>query len=124
MKKLVQTGKAAADIVNQYFCQISEKLAAKFYGKPTYVSNTTPETALSRPIIVGYRYISDLIKKFDCSKSSGFTSLPTKLLKVALAELSEVFTDFLHLFFQTAVFPEEWKSATVVCMCEIVKYYK
>lgn len=113
---IVHTGKAAADTVNHYFCQISKKLATKFCGKPTFDSNNTRETASSRPIIVGYRHVSDLIKKIDCSKSSCFESLPTKLLKVALTELLEVFTDFLNLCFHNAVFLEEWNSATVVCI--------
>lgn len=64
--------------------------------------------------MVGYHRVTELLCKIDSTKASGFRLLPTKLLKAALLGIPEVFTDYLNICFAKSVFPEDWKTATVV----------
>lgn len=67
----------------------------------------------------GYRRVTELLRNIDIidiTKASGFRQLPSKLLKIALMAIPEIFTDFLNLCMTNSVFPEEWKTAIVICI--------
>lgn len=62
------------------------------------------------------RRATEQISNIDIHKSSGIRDVPSKLLKLSLPSLPEIFTALLNLCITTAKFPEKWKLAQVVCL--------
>lgn len=112
----VLEGRPAADAVNRYFCNVSKVLSVKFDGCPQYSRIISTETTCSHVDQISVRRTEEAINKIDTSKSSGIPGLPSKLLKLALKAIPEIFTALLNLSIAKAVFPQQWKLAQVVCL--------
>ena len=58
--------------------------------------------------------ISDIISSLDDSKSSGPSSIPIKIIKLANNHISHKFSDICNTSFKEGIFPEKNKTAEVV----------
>lgn len=112
----VLEGKPAADAVNNYFCNISTVLSAKFEGCPRYSKDIRGDVTCSNIEQISVRRVEEAINRIEISKSSGIPNLPARLLKLALKAIPEIFTALLNLCIAKAVFPQQWKLAQVVCL--------
>lgn len=104
-------GKAAADEINKYFCNIGADLEAKL---PTQSNNGI------YPIRESGTYIEDLnkitlkelmkeIKSIDVAKSSGFKDISTKILKTIFLITPLCLLHIMNRCIETNIFPECWK---------------
>lgn len=109
-------GVKAANPVNHYFCKISTELSEKFAGSDMYNCSTTQKVRCDSVDQISVRRAEELINRIDLQKSSGISGVPTKLLKLALQRLPEIFTALLSLCLATSIFPDKWKLALVVCL--------
>lgn len=112
----ILVGVPAANAVNEYFCKISKVLSEKFAGSQIYdtIIDTAPKCDHVPQLSV--RRVEEAINRIDISKSSGIPGLPSKLLKIVLKAMPEIFTAPLNLCIATATFPQDCKLAQVVCL--------
>lgn len=108
-------GIEAANLINQYFCGIGEKLANGIqdvnYLFPAKMSNVV-EFVWSQEIREDE--VKELVLKLDIEKSSGIPKLGSRILKECLIQTIPVFTKLLNICVRVGKFPEEWKRAVVV----------
>lgn len=58
--------------------------------------------------------VSDEVKKIDVKKSSGFSEINAKCLKICLMNCVSEFTHILNICLQKSWFPITWKIAIMV----------
>lgn len=108
----VLVGKDAANFVNDYFCNVSQELSKKFKEPVSQrVEGSGPFTSML-PVTLGK--VREQVSKIDTTKSSGLVCIPASLLKLALLEILQPYTDLLNICISCAIFPAEWKLAIMV----------
>ena len=105
-------------LFNDFFTNIGPKLdedipiCNKPGGKTRYLNDRNPYSFLISP--ANPQEISDIITNIDGSKSSGPCSVPTKMLKLVVKEISIPFNDICLTSFSEGIFPDNNKLAKVI----------
>ena len=105
-----------AECFNNYFVEISAKLAANIDGINSrtnfkdFVSGTTSKFDF---IFTNESKVLKVIKKLSSFKATGLDGLSTKILKIASPMVSQSLTFLFNIIIATGNFPTEWKKARV-----------
>lgn len=111
------TGAAAAEYVNNYFCNISKVMSRDFSPYDldvTGTENCSNDSNGDWPSRVSEEDVLKCVKKIDVNKASGFSEINSSLLKESVISLLKEFTYVLNLALEQCRFPTSWKSATVI----------
>ena len=65
-------------------------------------------------IITTTNEVLDICREIDTSKSACVENLSSIIMKDALISLNEQFVFLLNISFETGIFPNDWKKATVI----------
>lgn len=107
-------GVEAANLINEYYCDVGKKLAENItptgqrFDLPTTMCRFKWDGPISESEVLGE------CKKLDCTKSSGIVQLSTKILKECLIGSVSNFTKLLNSCVDLGIFPAQWKRATVI----------
>ena len=114
----MNSNKSMANAFNDFFTNIGPKLdedipiCNKPGGMTYYLNGRNPYSFLISP--TNTQEISDIMTNIDGSKSSGPCSVPTKMLKLVVKEISIPFNDIRLTSFSEGIFPDENKLAKVI----------
>ena len=105
---------AQAQVINDFFANIGEKLAVKFGDLQVDVNIWPPHEGDKLQI----RHITQievlkLIDSISIFKSSGLDNIGSKVLKDFMTLASREVTQFYNDIIDTGIFPDKWKIATV-----------
>ena len=101
-----------ADFINTFFSGIGAKLAKnnktpwRFYGEK--LKERCP------PLRADFELTQKLCKEIETAKSSGFSDISTKVFKDAFIVIIPQLVYLFNLSFDTGIFPDSWKVATVI----------
>lgn len=112
-------GEGAANLVNEYFCNISQTLSSELGPETVEADNFPYKRAFTYPKLdwdspIDLDEVTYEISIIDTGKSSGYRELNAVLLKQALLCLNVEFTHILNLCRERCWFPDDWKQALVV----------
>ena len=116
--KQINTNLGMANAFNDFFTKIGPKLDEQIprlnnYKDPTfYMKSCTPFSFLISP--TNPQEINEIIGSLNESKSSGPSSIPTKILKLIRHEISLPFSDICNTSFEQGIFPDKNKIAKVI----------
>ena len=114
----MNSNKSMANAFNDFFTNIGAKLdedipiCNKPGGMTHYLNDRNPYSFSISP--TNPQEISDIITNIDGSKSSGPCSVPTKMLKLVVKEISIPFNDICLTSFSKGIFPDKNKLAKVI----------
>ena len=114
----IKTNKGMANAFNDYFTKVGPELdqqipkSENLLNPNVYLSPRIPDSFLVSPTTP--QEINDIINGLDDTKSSGPSSVPTKMLKIARDEISPIFSAVCNTSFQEGVFPDKNKIAKVI----------
>ena len=101
-----------ADYVNGFFSSIGPKLASKMKEPWRFFGTRNP---IDCPEVrTDFEEVVDLCKEINVSKSSGFQNISSKIFKNVFMVLIPQLVYLFNLSFESRVFPDSWKSATVI----------
>ena len=103
----------SAEILNHFFTGIGPKLAEGFISDNWEPVGQEHENKL-RECTTNFVEVLRLCKEIKIAKSSGYSHLSSKVLKDSFMVLTTQLTYLFNLSLSTAIFPEDWKKATVV----------
>ena len=102
-----------ANIFNNYFSTIGEKIQAKIKHSrkkyTDYLTNENPDMFFLSP--ADKEEIKFILSSLDINKSTGPCSIPIKVLNMLKNVISEQLTDLFNLSFTTGTFPTILKTA-------------
>ena len=102
-----------ANIFNNYFSTIGEKIQAKIKDSPKkytdYLTNENSDIFFLSP--ADKEEIKFILSSLDINKSTGPCSIPIKVLNMLKNAISEQLTDLFNLSFTTGTFPTILKTA-------------
>ena len=105
-----------ANIFNNYFSTIGEKIQAKIkhsHKKYTdYLTNENADMFFLSP--ADKEEIKFILSSLDINKSTGPYSIPIKVLNMLKNDISEQLADLFNLSFTTGTFPTILKTAQVI----------
>ena len=116
--KSISSNPEIADAFNDFFTNVGPKLDElipinKGHRNPKYYLKTqVPYSLLLSP--TNPQEICDIINTLDDSKSTGTCTIPTRLIKVARAQISIPFSEICNLSFQEGISPEKNKIAKLI----------
>ena len=104
---------AKAEAFNEFFISQNKQSV-------TGTSNSVPTIAVP-PVTSGTltdltateEQVATLLHTLDTSKSAGYDSIPTKLLRLAANEIAPSLTLIFNASFRTGSLPQDWRDATV-----------
>ena len=103
-------------IINNFFTDIGPNLA-KGFNPQEWVPVTPPppvDTTIGESD-VGWESVRKLCREIKIAKSSVYAHLSSQILKDAFIALSvQLKTHMFNLSLSTGVFPDDWKTATIV----------
>ena len=101
-----------ANFINDFFCEIGPNLARK-YNKPwKFYGEVTEETCPQ--MSTDFEQVLNLCKEIKATKSSGYKDISTKVFKDAFVVLIPQLVYVFNQSFQSGVFPDSWKQATII----------
>ena len=104
-----------ANIFNNYFSTIGEKIQAKIKHSrkkyTDYLTNENPDMFFLSP--ADKEEIKFILSSLDINKSTGPYSIPIKVLNMLKNDISEQLADLFNLSFTTGTFPTILKTAQV-----------
>ena len=103
----------SAEVLNQFFTSIGPNLAAGFDSENWEPVGQEEETKL-RECSTNFQEVHDLCKGIKIAKSSGYNHLSSRVLKDSFMVLSAQLAYLFNLSLSAAIFPGDWKKATVV----------
>ena len=103
----------SAGILNNFFTEIGPKLAEGFMPENWEPVGQEQGNKLSE-CATNFREVHKLCKEIKIMKSSGYSHLSSRILKDSFMVLATQLTYLFNLSLSTAIFPEDWKKATVV----------
>ena len=100
--------------INEYFTNIGPELAKDF--KLPWLDNMRHYSVLDAmpKLIVTEAMVLDIVKNIDIHKSSAIKNINTNVLKDAFMAIIPQLTFMYNLSFVTNIFPDSWKTATVI----------
>ena len=105
-----------ANIFNNYFSTIGEKIQAKIKHSrkkyTDYLTNENPDMFFLSP--ADKEEIKFILSSLDINKSTGPYSIPIKVLNMLKNDISEQLADLFNLSFTTGTFPTILKTAQVI----------
>ena len=105
-----------ANIFNNYFSTIGEKIQAKIKHSrkkyTDYLTNENPDMFFLSP--ADKEEIKFILSSLDIDKSTGSYSIPIKVLNMLKNDISEQLADLFNLSFTTGTFPTILKTAQVI----------
>ena len=107
-----------ADAFNEFFTNVGPTLdndipiATNLRDPSIYLSSRVPHSLLLAPTTS--HELNQIISNLDDSKSSGPSSIPTKLLKLVRNEISPTFSEICNSSFTEGIFPDKNKIAKVI----------
>lgn len=115
-EKMVSQNNMIAEGINEYFCEIGEKLSksipCKNINYKEYMPKPTENTMYLTP--VNEREVYNEISTLNVRKSIGHIDIPTKLLIACKCELSKYLTHLFNLSMNQGIFPSLLKTAQVI----------
>ena len=115
--KIVTDKNEIPNIMNKYFCNVSESLKKKIPGKPnpllngTYNVNRDSKEFLFSEI--SEKEIISVISKLKTSKGSGPGSIPNFFIKIVVSVIARPLAFLFNSSLFQGVFPDNWKHARV-----------
>ena len=103
----------SAGVLNTFFTNVGPTLAEGFEPDKWRPTNTRSITTFEE-CKTSFNEVLKLCKGIKIAKSSGYTHLSSKILKDSFLVLANQLTFLFNLSLSTSVFPEDWKSATIV----------
>ena len=105
-----------ANIFNNYFSTIGEKIQAKIKHSrkkyTDYLTNENPDMFFLSP--ADKEEIKFILSSLDINESTGPYSIPIKVLNMLKNDISEQLADLFNLSFTTGTFPTILKTAQVI----------
>ena len=109
----------SASAINSYFTNIGALLASEL--KKEHPANEEPNP-VQLPVLVEilnlqqptFLEISKWVKQIKTFKSSGLTKISSRIWKLLFNRVPFVLTRMVETIFNTCVFPQKWKHATVI----------
>ena len=104
---------------NKYFSNIADSILnkRKYNGKKIYsdyLPDPSPNSIKNQFHDTNGSEVFNIISKFNINKSSGPTSIPTKILKLIKFEISKPLAQIINLSFSTGIHPDRLKIAQVI----------
>lgn len=109
-------GIEAANYINQFFCAVGDKLVSQLpnHCLPVDIPDEIPVYKYVWGSGLSEKQVQDEIKLIDINKSSGFTEINSRCLKICLLTCITEFTFLLNCCIRDGVFLSTWKTAIVV----------
>lgn len=102
-----------ANILNDYFATIGEKLAATFTNTLSYVFNNNEQRRNFTFTPITKKFVLNELKRLNANKATGIDGIPARLLKTAAPRICESLSEILNLSIQSTEVANEWKTAIV-----------
>ena len=116
--KNINTNLGMANTFNDFFTNVGPSLdkdipnSINQRNPNIYLSSRIPHSLILSP--TSPQEIINIINTIDESKSSGPSSIPTKLLKLVSNEISPVLSEICNLSFEEGIFPDKNKIAKII----------
>ena len=116
--KNLNKNKDMADAFNEFFTNVGTTLdndipiATNLRDPNIYLSSRVSHSLLLVPTTS--HELNEIISNLDDSKSSGPSSIPTKLLKLVRNEISPTFSEICNSYFTEGIYPDKNKIAKVI----------
>lgn len=104
----------AADLLNEYYVTIADKLVKKSDDASFDGMHIVTESKLKFSCPVSERLLKSIIKELDPTKSSGCLRVSSKLYIDAFEILTEQLLHLYNLSLLTQTFPDAWKKSVVI----------
>ena len=101
-----------ADYINSFFVNIGPNLA-RLFTEP-WVTDMARTNMELPSMVTNEDEVKKLVKEINIYKSSAIKNLSSKLLKPAFLVIIPQLTHLFNLCLQLGIFPESWKTATVI----------
>lgn len=108
------SGLAAAEMINNFFCDVGKNLAKEITPTDRSFEVTETDRVFDWDFSITEGEVIKEVVKLDPNKSSGIPQLGNKLLKVILHQDAENFVRLLNSCIVQGIFPKKWKGAIVV----------
>lgn len=113
---LTSNASKVADSMNTFFNSVASSIRQNLHAPPvnfkSFLKNPIPNSFFIRP--TSPIEVQNLINSLSNSKSTGPHSIPVKILKLLIQDISKHLTDLFNLSFSTGVFPSILKTSKVV----------
>ena len=111
--KIVTQNLEKAELLNNHFAEVGEKLAAKLKNgfnekDKSYISRVTP---ICQDINLDAGYMLKQIESLNPHKSMGIDDISPKEMKEAGSSIIEGLGKVINMCFQTQTYPNLWKTA-------------
>ena len=114
--KLITDDITVANIFNEYFSTVSDKLSRKIISSKNshydFLDSPNPNSFFLTPVTKDE--VEKCISSMDVGKSSGPNSIPTNILKLTSKIISQPITTVINSSFSTGIFPDLFKTAKII----------
>ena len=102
------------NFINQFFTNIGPELAKDFKLPWQDTMNNHYDMDTMPMFVVNDEMVLDIVKKIDIHKSSAVKNINSNVLKDVFMNIIPQLTFMSNLSFTTNIFPDDWKTATVI----------